>query len=149
LKYIDESKFKFQKYLHNSINEKSGKIGVLLIYSNNNDSIHTNDFSKNICMHIAATDPKAKDIDSLDKILVDKEKLIYTEQLKSSNKPNDIVAKIIEGKVKKYYEEVCLLEQIFVIDNKTKIKNSITDFNKEHKDDFNIVDYFVFKLGQE
>ena len=149
LKYIGESEFKFQKYLHNAINQKSGKIGVLLVFSNKNKSKYTDDFSKNICMHIAATDPKSKDIDSLDSSLVEKEKIIYAEQLKTSNKPDDIIKKIIDGKVKKYFEEVCLLEQTFVIDNKTKIKDCVSAFNKEHNDDFNIADYHIFKLGQE
>ena len=62
-------------------------------------------------MHIAATDPKSMNIENLDKNLVDKERSIYIEQLKSSNKPDDIIEKIVDGKIKKYYQEVCLLEQ--------------------------------------
>ena len=100
-------------------------------------------------MHIAATDPKSKNIDDLDKSLVEKERVIYSEQLKNSNKPDEILKKIIDGKIQKYYEEVCLMEQTFVMDSKTKIKDYITSFNKEFNLDFNIVDYYIFKLGQE
>ena len=100
-------------------------------------------------MHIAATDPKSLTIDNLDKELVDKERLIYSEQLKSSGKPPEILKKIIDGKVNKFYEEVCLLEQTFVIDNKTKIKKCIEEFNKTNNLDFLIDSYCIFKLGQD
>ena len=98
-------------------------------------------------MHIAALEPKSVDIDSLDKSLVSKEKDIYKDQLKSSDKPDTIVEKIIEGKIKKFYEEVCLLEQPFVIDNKMKIKDVISEFNKNNSLDLTIKNYFIFKLG--
>ena len=100
-------------------------------------------------MHIAATDPKSMNIEGLDKILVDKERSIYIEQLKSSNKPDDIIEKIVDGKIKKFYQEVCLLEQTFVMDNKMKISECIAAFNKEHDENFEIKNFLVFKLGQE
>ena len=100
-------------------------------------------------MHIAATDPKSMNIESLDKNLVDKERSIYVEQLKSSNKPDEIIEKIVDGKIKKYYQEVCLLEQTFVMDNKMKINECIAEFNKEHNESFEINNYVIFKLGQE
>ena len=149
VKYVNEPGLHFQQYLHNSINVNSGKIGVLLVYSAKENSDDVSQLSKNICMHIAATDPKSKNIDDLDKSLVEKERVIYSEQLKNSNKPDEILKKIIDGKIKKYYEEVCLMEQTFVMDSKTKIKDCVTSFNKEFNLDFNIVDYYIFKLGQE
>ena len=100
-------------------------------------------------MHIAATDPKSISIESLDRNLVDKERLIYVEQLKLSKKPNDIIEKIVDGKIKKFYQEVCLLEQTFVMDNKTKIYDCIAAFNKEHNENFEIKNFVIFKLGQE
>ena len=100
-------------------------------------------------MHIAATDPKSMNIESLDKSLVDKERSIYIEQLKSSNKPDEIIEKIVDGKIKKFYQEVCLLEQIFVMDNKTKIFECIDTFNKEQNENFEIKNFVIFKLGQE
>ena len=100
-------------------------------------------------MHIAATDPKSMNIESLDKKLVDKERSIYIEQLKSSNKPDEIIEKIVDGKIKKFYQEVCLLEQMFVMDNKMKINDCIAVFNKEHKENYEIKNFVIFKLGQE
>ena len=147
LKIIDDPNLKLQKYLHNSVSENSGKLGVLLSFSVKEDNVNVKEFSKQICMHIAATEPKSIDIDSLDSSLVSKEKDIYKDQLKSSGKPDNIVEKIIEGKIKKFYEDVCLLEQPFVIDNKTKVKDVLFEFNKNNNLDFKIKNYFIFKLG--
>ena len=119
----------FQKYLHNSVSLNSGKLGVLMSYSSDKITDDTEEFSKQIAMHIAATDPKSIDIDSLDKKLVSKEKEIFSEQLKSSGKPDDIIEKIVEGKVSKFLDEVCLLEQYYVMDTKKKVKNVISEFN--------------------
>ena len=147
LNLVNEPKLNLQKYLHNSVSENSGKLGVLLSFSSKEINSNVNDLSKQICMHIAATEPKSVDIDSLDKSLVLKEKEIYKDQLKSSGKPDEILEKIIDGKIKKFYEDVCLLEQPFVIDNKKKVKNVILEFNKNNNLDFNIKNYFIFKLG--
>ena len=147
LKLVNDPKLKLQKYLHNSVSENSGKLGVLLSFSVREINNDVNDISKQLCMHIAATEPKSIDIDSLDKSLISKEKDIYKDQLKSSGKPDNIVDKIIDGKIKKYYEDVCLLEQPFVIDNKIKVKDVISEFNKNNNLDLNIKNYFIFKLG--
>ena len=147
--FVNEEENKLQKYIHNSINEFSGKIGVLLSFNSKSDNETINEFSKNLCMHIAASDPKSLNIESLDTFLIDKERSIYKEQLISSNKPNDIIEKIIDGKIKKYYEEVCLLEQFFVMENKLKIKDLISEFNTNHNEDFQISNFYIFKLGQE
>jgi len=147
LKLVNDPKLRLQKYLHNSVSENSGKLGVLVSFSVREINNNVNEISKQICMHIAATEPKSIDIDSLDKSLISKEKDIYKDQLKSSGKPDDIIDKIIDGKIKKYYEDVCLLEQPFVIDNKIKVKDVISEFNKNNNLDLNIKNYFIFKLG--
>ena len=149
LEHINEKSGFLEKYLHNSINLNSGKIGVLLSFKSNQRNDDVNVFSKNICMHIAATDPKSINIESLNKNLVDKERSIYIEQLKSSKKPDEIIEKIVDGKIKKFYQEVCLLEQTFVMDNKKKVNECISTFNKEHNEIFEINNYVIFKLGQE
>jgi len=147
--FVDQANTYCQKYLHNSVNSNSGKIGVLLSYESKENNDNVESFTKNLCMHIAATDPKSLTIEHLDEELVEKERSIYSEQLKSSDKPKEILSKIIDGKIKKFYEEVCLMEQFFVIDNKLRIKEIIANFNKEHNFDFKIKNYVIFKLGQE
>ena len=149
VKYLGDENFYLQKYLHNSVNENSGKIGILISYSVDKNTQEVQDFSKNICMHIAATDPKSIDIENLDKKLIDKERSIYSDQLKSSNKPENIIEKIVEGKINKFYEEVCLIEQYFVMDSKIKIKDIIKNFNSESGLNFQINKFLIFKLGQE
>ncbi len=148
-KYISDDNSYLQKYLHNSINENSGKIGTLIAYSVEDNNKEVQEFSKNICMHIAATDPKSIDINNLDKELVEKERLIYTEQLKSSNKPENIIEKIVDGKINKFYGEVCLMEQLFVMDSKVKVKDIIKNFNHDAGLNFQIKNFLIFKLGQE
>ena len=147
LNLVNEAQLSLQKYLHNSVSENSGKLGVLLSFSSKEINSNVDELSKQICMHIAATEPKSIDIDSLENSLVLKEKEIYKDQLKSSGKPDNIIEKIIEGKIKKFYEDVCLLEQPFVIDNKMKIKDVISEFNKNNSLDLTIKNYFIFKLG--
>ena len=140
---------KYQKYLHNSINENSGKIGVLLSYECDENNEKVSDLSKNLCMQIAATTPKSVDRESLDPKLVKNEELIFREQLNNSGKPDEIINKIVEGKINKFYEEVCLNEQIFVMDGKIKINKLISNFNNENTLNFKIINFYIYKLGQE
>ena len=148
LKFIGEKSLKAQKYIHNSVNENSGKIGVVLSYLCDKDFNEESIFSKNLCMHIAAMEPKSINSDDLNKNLIEKEKEIYFEQMKDSGKPKEILEKIIAGKINKFYEEVCLLEQFFVIDNKMKIKDSIKKFEKENNCNFEIKGFTFFKVGE-
>ena len=140
---------KYQKYLHNSINENSGKIGVLLSYECDENNEKVSDLSKNLCMQIAATTPKSVDRESLDPKLVKNEELIFREQLNNSGKPDEIINKIVEGKINKFYEEVCLNEQIFVMDGKIRINKLISNFNNENTLNFKIINFYIYKLGQE
>ena len=140
---------KVQKYLHNSVNENSGKIGVLLSYECDELNDKVSDFSKNLCMQIAATNPKSVDRKNLDPELVKKEEVIFREQLNNSGKPDEIINKIVEGKINKFYEEVCLDEQIFVMDGKIKINKLISNFNNENSFNFKIINFYIYKLGQE
>ena len=139
----------FQKYLHSAISENSGKIGVLLSFNAKHFNEKVDLFSKQLCMHIAASDPIAMEVENLDQEIINKERAIYHEQLKSSGKAENILEKIVDGKIKKFYTEVCLLEQIFVIDNKTTIKESIINFNKENSEEFKINNFIMYKLGQD
>ena len=140
---------KYQKYLHNSINENSGKIGVLLSYECDENNEKVSNLSKNLCMQIAASTPKSVDRESLDSKLVENEELIFREQLNNSGKPDEIINKIVEGKINKFYEEVCLNEQIFVMDGKIRINKLISNFNNENTLNFKIINFYIYKLGQE
>ena len=99
-------------------------------------------------MHIAAMTPKSIDISDLDASLVDREKKIYEEQEEKSNKPENIKEKIVSGKLNKFYSEVCLLKQNFVMENKKSIKEYITDFEKSDSNKVEIVGYIIYKVGE-
>ena len=145
---ICEEKTFVQKYLHNSINDSSGKIGVIMQYTACEKFNDDKNISKNICMHIAATDPKSMTSNDLDEKIIEREKAIYREQLVNSGKPTDIIEKIILGKINKFYEDVCLDEQFFVMENKIKIKDYIQNYNKKFDCNFRIKSFKIFKVGE-
>ncbi len=108
-----------------------GRVGVLVEVNCETDFVaRTDEFQdlvKDIAMHIAAANPLYVSIDEVPKDIVEKEKEIYREQLKKEGKPDEIVEKILIGKVQKYYEDVCLLEQPFIKEEKKKIKELIQE----------------------
>ena len=148
ISFIEDENVFFQKYMHNAVNNNSGKIGVLLEYSAKSNFNDEENITKNLCMHIAATDPKSIFPENLNNDLIDREKSIFLEQLSSSGKPQEIVEKIIEGKINKFYEEVCLVEQYFVMDNKIKIKQYLENYNKKYNYDLKIKKFVIFKVGE-
>ena len=137
-----------QKYIHNGVNENSGKIGVLLSIKCDKSIDKLDLFTKNLAMHIAAMSPKSIDIEDLDKKFVEREKNIFLDQEKKSNKPDEIKEKIINGKINKYFSEVCLLRQDFVMENKTKVKDYVNTFEKENNCKIEIQNYFIYKVGE-
>ena len=106
------------------------------------------ELGKNLCMHIAAQKPLSIDIDSLDKRLIEKEKEIQLESIKSSGKPDNIVNKILEGKMKKYFSEITLLNQQYILDPEKTVKDIIDEF-KSQNGNFKIIEYSLFVLGSE
>ncbi len=117
-------------YIHNSYRENIGKIISFLEYSTNNHSNEVETLSKNLCMHIAAMKPESLDIADLDKEIILKEEKIQKELILNSGKPSNIVDKILEGKMKKFYSEVTLLNQSFILDQDKSIKEVINGFSK-------------------
>ena len=125
-------------YLHNSVSKDCGKIGVLVSLEGNKDD----DFGKKLAMHIAATSPLAMSENDLDSDLVDREKKIISEQLISEGKPADIAEKILSGKLKKFYEENTLLNQKFVMDPDSSIRQVLEKNNQVLKN------FVRFKVGE-
>ena len=147
LKFLGNHNTLVQKYIHGSVNDNSGKIGVVIEFNCNKLNPEVEEVSKNICMHIAASDPKSLSSEDLDSELIEKEKDIYREQLKNSGKPDEIIEKILVGKINKFFEEVCLFEQFFVMENKVKIKDYISNFEKQNDCIFKLEKFIVFKVG--
>ena len=97
-------------YVHNSVAENLGKIGVLVGISGSDSGI-----GRNIAMHVAATSPASLNEGDLDPALVEREKSVLTEQARESGKPEAVIEKMITGRMKKFYEEVTLVNQKFVM----------------------------------
>tara|TARA_B100000989_G_C19528984_1_gene468559 strand:- start:1383 stop:2261 length:879 start_codon:yes stop_codon:yes gene_type:complete len=134
-------------YIHNAVNPNSGKIGVILKAKSSENVPDLDVFLKNISMHIAATEPKSISPDDLKEEIVNREKSIYIEQLEKSDKPKDIQEKILNGKVKKFYQEVCLLNQSFVMDNQLSIQQYINDQMKKYGCVINIQSFLFYRVG--
>mgnify|MGYP001456695391 FL=1 len=130
-------------YIHNSYRANIGKIISLLEYSSNEKDTEIETLTKNLCMHIAAMKPESIDINDLDETLVNNEKKIQKELILNSGKPSNIADKILEGKMKKFYSEVTLLNQTYILDQDKTVKNII---EKNSKSNFKIISFELISL---
>jgi elongation factor Ts len=130
----------------------NGKIGVLVEVNCESDFVARNeefkDLLKNIAMHIAAARPKYIAPADVPADELEKEKDIIREQFKDSKKPPQIVEKIVEGKLAKFYEEVCLLEQPFIKDDKKRIKDLLAAFIAKFKENTRVSRFARFEIGK-
>jgi len=144
LKIFDNKETKINYYIHNPYRKNIGKIISAIFYSTEEENDNVKNFSKNICMHVAASKPEAIDIDMLPAELIENEKKIQSEIIKDSGKPSNVMEKILDGKMKKFYSEVTLLNQNFVIDTDKTIKEAISDFNLSNS--FILKNYILISL---
>ncbi|MCI5544562.1 MAG: translation elongation factor Ts [Azospirillum sp.] len=136
-------------YVHNVTRGNLGKIGVLVaLESNAADKAKLAELGKHLAMHIAASRPLFQTIASVDPAAVEREKAIFSEQAKASGKPENIIEKMIEGRIKKYYDEVVFEEQAYIMDPDKKIKQVIADTAKELGADIKVKEFVCFKLGE-
>ena len=134
-------------YVHSVIASNLGKIAVLVGLESGGEKSKLEELGKQIAMHIAASKPEALSVESVDPSKLNREIDILREQAKSSGKPDNIIEKMMEGRVKKYYEDVVLLEQNFVMDDKLKIKDVIKNFSKDTGSETTISGFKLFILG--
>tara|TARA_B100001057_G_scaffold319397_1_gene319655 strand:+ start:574 stop:1425 length:852 start_codon:yes stop_codon:yes gene_type:complete len=133
----------YSYYIHNSYRNNIGKIISLLEYSSDKINNEIEILSKNLCMHIAAMKPESLDIDDLDRGLVENEEKIQKELILKSGKPSNIVDKILDGKMKKFYSEVTLLNQSYILDQDKNVNNIIN----EHKEfNYKIISFHLISL---
>ncbi len=128
------------------------KLGVLVEVNCETDFVANTDdfkeFAKNIAMHIAASNPLAVKREDLDQEALEKEKEIYREQALAQGKPEHIVDKIVEGRLEKYYSEVCLLEQPYVKDPDKTIKDLLTEVIAKVGENITIKRFARFRIGE-
>ena len=135
-------------YVHNVEKDLMGKIGVLISVETNIEFPVINDFLKKICMHIAASNPISLSSSDIDKDILKKEKDFQLEEIKKSGKDKLIQEKIFVGKMNKYFNEVVLFEQNFVMDNNIKIKQFVENTSKELNGSIKIKEFIRFKVGE-
>ena len=141
IKENKESHFSF--YIHNSYRSNIGKIISFIEYSSNNKDSEIESLTKNLCMHIAAMKPESLEINDLDKELIENEEKIQRELILNSGKPSNIVDKILDGKMKKFYSEVTLLNQSYILDQDKNIKNIIDEYSKY---EFKLISFELISL---
>ena len=140
-----DSNSEFYSYTHNAYKTDIGKICVLLKAEVKNNDEKTKQFGKNLCMHIAASKPIALDVDKLPLSLIEKERDVQLATIKSSGKPENIIEKILEGKMKKYFSEITLLNQPYIFDTDKDVRKVVLDFSSNNI--FNILNFELFVLA--
>ncbi|MFK7839659.1 MAG: translation elongation factor Ts [Bdellovibrionales bacterium] len=135
-------------YIHGALKEGLGKIGVLVAFESDADADTLNGLGKQIAMHVAAAFPKYLDRNSVDATEMEKERQFLIEQAKEEGKPQEIAEKMVEGRMRKYYEEICLLDQKFVIDGETRIADVVANAAKDAGKDIKLVAYSRIQLGE-
>jgi elongation factor Ts len=136
------------QYAHNTVAEGLGKIGVIVGLESSGNKEKLLELGKRIAMHIAASKPESLDIENVSLASIQKEKDIFAEQARNSGKTDDIIEKMVEGRIRKYYTEVVLLEQLFVMDNKTKISEVLKQAENEVGAPIRISSFVRFELGE-
>lgn len=119
-------------YMHGSLVSGLGRIGVIVALESEADKQELETLGRQIAMHVAASNPQSIHVSGLDKALLDREQAIISEKARVSGKPDAVIEKMIEGGLRKLYEEVVLMEQSFIMDPDSKVKKIIEDFGKKN-----------------
>jgi elongation factor Ts len=135
-------------YMHAAVSPGLGKIGVLVALESSGDKGKLLALGKQIAMHIAATNPQALDITSVDPAALAREKAVLTEQASASGKAPAVIEKMVEGRVRKYYEETVLLEQVYVVDGESRVKDVIAKLAKEMGTAVSCTGFVRYALGE-
>ena len=137
----------FSSYIHGQIDEGLGKIGVILSIESDGDVEKVKEFGKKLAMHIAASKPVAISSKDVDPSIIDRERKILIEQAKDSGKPDNIIEKMVEGRISKFFSEITLLDQTWVMDGESKVSKVIENIEKEISCNIVVKDFKYFILG--
>ena len=134
-------------YIHTALAPGIGKIGVLVALETEADAAKADAFGKQLAMHVAAAKPQSISRDDIDQEVVDRERAIFAEQARDSGKPAEIVEKMVEGRIRKFYEEACLVDQTFVIDGDSKVSSAIEAAGRKAGGSITLKGFSLFVLG--
>jgi len=135
-------------YIHNASAPGLGKIGVLVALESAGDAVKLAELGKQIAMHVAAASPQYLTVEAVDTSALDRERDVLREQARASGKPENIIDKMVEGRLRKFYEEVVLLEQIYVIDGETRVAKVVEAAAKQLGTPIRLVGFARFALGE-
>ncbi len=135
-------------YIHNAAAESLGKIGVLVALESAGDTTALDAIGRQVAMHVAATNPLAATKDELDPAVIEREKTIFAEAARQSGKPENIVEKMVEGKLRKFFEEVVLLSQTFVIDGENTVEEALKNAEKDVGAEITLKGFVRYQLGE-
>ena len=135
-------------YVHGKVAEGLGKIGVLVALESSGDAAKLDALGRQIAMHVAATSPLALNVAELDPAVVEREKSVFSEQARDSGKPDNIIEKMVEGRLRKFYEEVTLENQAFVINPDQTVEQAVEALAKELGTEVKLSGFVRFALGE-
>ncbi|RVA86227.1 translation elongation factor Ts, partial [Mesorhizobium sp. M7A.F.Ca.CA.004.02.1.1] len=135
-------------YVHNAVADGLGKLGVLVAIETTGNEHAANAFGRQVAMHVAATNPLALTAEQIDPAAVEREKAIFSDQARQSGKPEAIIEKMVEGRLRKFYEEVVLLKQAFVLNPDITVEKALKDAEKDIGAPAKITAYLRFALGE-
>ena len=135
-------------YVHNAVADGLGKLGVLVAIETTGNEHAANAFGRQVAMHVAATNPMALTDEQIDPAAVEREKAIFSDQARQSGKPEAIIEKMVEGRMRKFYEEVVLLKQAFVLNPDITVERALKDAEKDIGAPAKITAYLRFALGE-
>ena len=145
-KFFDSDDCMNFSYMHTSVKKNVGKLGVIVSIKAKKFDEQIKDFGHKLAMHIAATNPLSLDTESLNKDILEKEKKIITEELKNSGKDKSIVEKISKGRIEKFQKENTLINQVWIMDPKKKVKDVMVALGKENA--VTIKKFIRYKIGE-
>jgi elongation factor Ts len=135
-------------YVHNASSPELGKIGVLVALKSSGDKAKLAALGRQIAMHIAAASPLALKPEHLPKEIVDRERKIQADVARESGKPENVIEKMLEGRMRKFYEETVLLQQTFVVDGETQMSKVVEKASKELGTLVEIEGFVRFQVGE-
>jgi elongation factor Ts len=135
-------------YVHNAVADNLGKMGVLVAVETTGNGEAARAFGRQVAMHVAATNPLALTAEEIDPAVVAREKDIFSDQARQSGKPENIIEKMVEGRLRKFYEEVVLLKQAFVLNPDITVEKALKDAEKEIGAPAKITGFVRFALGE-
>ncbi len=135
-------------YIHSAVAPGLGKIGVIVGLESSGDARKLGQIGRQIAMHVAAAGPLAVRSSELDQAVVDREKAIFAEQARESGKPEAIIEKMVEGRLRKFYEEVVLLSQTFVVDTEKTVEQALKAAEKDIGGGVTVTEFVCFRLGE-